>query len=245
MLPTNVEEVGVRLDTIIFDVDDTLYDQTLPFRKAFRELFDEPFTDEEIEKIYIASRKYGDVLFDKYQAGELSLLEMHISRITAACQEFDIPVSDQKAIGFQDAYLAEQQKITLFDEIKELLDVLFKHSKQLAVLTNGDEDHQSMKIKQLNLAKWIPEEHIFISGSIGHVKPKQEAFHFIENKLPLDKTKTVYIGDSFENDIVGAKQVGWQAIWMNHRKRNVPLTTVEPDRTVYNAKELLDLFREE
>jgi len=230
------------MDTIIFDVDDTLYDQTLPFRKAFRKIFDEPFTDEEIEKIYIVSRKFGDVLFDKNQAGKLSLLEMHISRITMACQEFNVAVSDQKAIQFQEAYLAEQQKITLFDEMEQLLEILFNQSKQLAVLTNGDEGHQSMKIKQLNLAKWIPEEHIFISGSIGHLKPKQEAFQFIEKRLKLDRAKTVYIGDSFENDIVGAKQVGWQAIWMNHRKRDTPESIFKADRVVYSAKELLELF---
>lgn len=232
------------MDTIIFDLDDTLYDQTLPFRKAFRKLFQDPFTDEEIEKIYIASRKYSDALFEKNQAGELSLLEMQTYRIKAACHEFDIALSDQQAVEFQEAYLAEQQKITLYDELKELLDDLFNQTKQLAVLTNGDEDHQSMKINQLNLAKWIPEEHIFISGSIGHAKPKQEVFRFIEKKLQLDKSTTVYIGDSFDNDIVGAKQAGWQAIWMNHRKRNAPVTTVKPDRTVYNAEELLDLFRE-
>lgn len=111
--------------------------------------------------------------------------------------------------------------------------------------TDGDGDHQSMKIKQLNLAKWIPVEHFFISGKIGHAKPKQEVFHYIEKNLQLDKTKTVYIGDSFENDIVGAKEAGWHAIWMNHRKRNAPVSTVKPDHTVHHGKELLDLFREE
>jgi len=230
------------MDTIIFDVDDTLYDQTIPFKKAFREKFQEAFTDREIEKIFIASRKYGDLLSVKYQAGEISLLNMQKNRIIVPFDEFGIRMADHQAVEFQETYLAEQQKITLFTEIKELLDVLSNQAKQLAVLTNGDEDHQSMKIKQLNLEKWIPKEHIFISGSIGHAKPKFEVFDYIKEKLQLDKTKTVYIGDSFENDIVGAKQAGWHAIWMNHRKRDVPSTTDKPDKTVYNAKELLNLF---
>jgi len=33
------------MDTIIFDVDDTLYDQTIPFKKAFRGKFQEAFTE--------------------------------------------------------------------------------------------------------------------------------------------------------------------------------------------------------
>ncbi|PYZ92949.1 hydrolase [Salipaludibacillus keqinensis] len=230
------------MDTIIFDVDDTLYDQTIPFKKAFRKVIEGPFTEEEIEKVYIASRKYSDVLFEKSQRGELPLLDMHIYRMTAACQEIDLSLSDQKAIEFQEVYLEEQQKITLFDDVEKLLELLLSRNKQMAVLTNGGEDHQRMKIEQLNLAKWIPEDRFFISGSIGHAKPKKQVFQFIEEKLSLDKSKTVYIGDSFENDIIGAKQVGWHAIWMNHRNRHQSDESIQPDKIVSHPKELLDVF---
>ncbi|MRH41104.1 HAD-IA family hydrolase [Aquibacillus halophilus] len=231
------------MDTIIFDVDDTLYDQAQSFKNTVKQMIQESFTDEELDKLYIASRKHSDALFDKSEAGEITLLDMQIHRITAACHEFGIPMTREQAIEFQEAYVAEQQKITLFDEVVELLDALYLEDKQLAVLTNGEDKHQSMKIKQLDLEKWIPKEHHFISGAIGYAKPKQEAFQIIEKKLQLDKGKTVYIGDSFDNDIVGAKQAGWNAVWMNHRKRSLPTTTIKPDKTVYNAKELLDVFR--
>lgn len=36
----------------------------------------------------------------------------------------------------------------------------------------------------------------------------REVFDFIEEKMDLDKTNTVYIGDNFEKDIIGAKQAG-------------------------------------
>ncbi|MBM7570028.1 HAD family hydrolase [Aquibacillus albus] len=231
------------MDTIIFDVDDTLYDQALSFKNTFKKMFQESFSDEELDQLYLASRKHSDALFDKSEAGEISILDMQVHRITAACEEFGIPINYQKAVDFQEAYVAEQKKITLFDEVEELLEALYQENKQLAVLTNGEEKHQSMKIQQLGLARWIPEEHMFISGAIGHAKPKQEAFHIIEEKLQLNKKKTVYIGDSFDNDIVGAKQVGWHAIWMNHRNRNMPESPFKPDKIVYNAKELLDEFR--
>src|SRR5690606_17263028 len=149
-------------------------------------------------------------------AGELTVREMHIRRIKDACAEYGIEISDQKAIEFQEAYVEEQQRISLFDEVVELLETL-QHTKQLAVLTNGSHGHQAMKIKQLNLSKWIPEENIFISESLGYAKPSKEAypkdseikifsiseslgyakpskeaFQILENKLNLDKEKTVY-----------------------------------------------------
>jgi putative hydrolase of the HAD superfamily len=63
------------METIIFDVDDTLYDQALSFHKTFRKMFEGPFTDEEIDQIYRVSRKYSEILFDQSEAGEITQFE--------------------------------------------------------------------------------------------------------------------------------------------------------------------------
>ncbi|WP_117168581.1 HAD family hydrolase [Paraliobacillus sediminis] len=231
------------MDTIIFDVDDTLYDQALSFHNTFRALIEGSFTYEEIDQIYKVSRKYSEILFDQSEAGEITQFEWQTGRIIAACNDFDIPIDTKKAATFHEAYVTEQQNIVLFPEVEKLLDVLYKQGYRLAILTNGEEQHQTRKINQLKLSKWIPLENTFISGTLGHAKPKIEVFEIIEKKLHLDKLNTVYIGDSFEKDIVGAKQVGWQAIWMNHRKRELPADArFKPDQEVFNAKELLELF---
>ena len=233
------------MDTIIFDVDDTLYDQAASFKKTCLKMFPGIFTEQDLDKLYIVSRKYSDSLFDRQVAGELTVREMHILRIQSACREFGMGISDMEALEFQQAYVAEQQKITLFEEVEEMLNLLKRRNKQLAVLTNGEEGHQSMKIRQLELEKWIPSDNIFISGAIGHAKPAVEPFRFIEENLQLDREKTVYIGDSFANDIVGAKSAGWHAVWMNHRGRALPDHRYLPDKEVHSASELLQLFSEE
>lgn len=228
------------MHTIIFDVDDTLYDQALSFHKTCKKILGEQLTLEQINKLYKSNRKYSEILFDQSERGIITELEWQLGRIIKACQDFGIVMDQEKAMEFHKMYVAEQNKISLFDEIKELLDHLLAQGKQLAILTNGEAQHQSMKIEQLELTKWIPEEHIFISGVIGYAKPKREVFEFIEKKLELDKTETVYVGDNYEKDIVGAKQVGWQAIWMNHRKRKLDnQVTIKPDIEVHSANELL------
>jgi putative hydrolase of the HAD superfamily len=231
------------MDTIIFDVDDTLYDQAQSFHKTVRKLFQEPLSDEEMDQLYEASRKYSEILFDQSEAGEISQFEWQTGRIIAAFKDFNIPLDTEKAAIFHESYVAEQKNITLFPEVEELLNALYKKGKQLGILTNGEEKHQAMKIKQLGLRRWVPAEKTFISGTIGHAKPKREVFDFIEEKMELDQTKTVYIGDNFEKDIIGAKQAGWQAIWMNHRRKDLPTNaTYKPDKEVHSAKELLELF---
>lgn len=231
------------MDTIIFDVDDTLYDNALSFHKTFRELFEGTFAYEDIDQIYRASRVYNEMLFEKNEAGEITPFEWHTGRIISACNDFDIPIDMYKAATFHEVYVSNQQNIELFNEVEKLLDALYKENKQLAILTNGEENHQSMKIKQLNLTKWIPSDNIFISETCGHPKPKIEVFRLLEKKLDLNPPNTVYIGDSFEKDVLGAKQAGWQAIWMNHRRRKIPDNPpFKPDIEVQSARELLNLF---
>ncbi|MCT1902858.1 HAD family hydrolase [Oceanobacillus sojae] len=232
------------MDTIIFDMDDTLYDQSATFKTTCKKVLNISLEDSELDNLYLLSRKYSDELFDDQTAGKITMKEMHIRRIKDACADMGIEISAEQAVEFQNTYVQEQGKIELFEEAVQLLDYLAADKKQLAVLTNGAEDHQAMKIKQLKLNKWIPEDYLFISGAIGHAKPSVEAFHFIEDKLDLTKAKTIYVGDSFANDVVGAKQAGWQAVWMNHRHRQMPEAAVKPDKIVYSAKELLDLFLE-
>lgn len=236
LLKTKGEERMV--DSVVFDLDDTLYDQLLPFKNAFEMKFKQ-LSHVPVEKLYISSRKHSDAMFDKSEDGTISLLELHTYRIIAACKEFGIEISHAEAEEFQEIYQNEQQKIALFPDIIKLLDLLLNRNIQLAILTNGPFQHQLMKIKQLQLMEWIPKENLFISEAIGSAKPNPNAFLFVEKKLNLTKSKTVYIGDSFHKDIVGARQVGWKTIWMNHRKKPVNISSAFAHKIIYSPQELL------
>ncbi|GAA5416077.1 pyrimidine 5'-nucleotidase YjjG [Paraliobacillus ryukyuensis] len=232
--------------TIIFDVDDTLYDQSRPFKIAAQAFFDRTFTEEELHELYISSRKFSDELFHQSTTGEVSVEDLQVYRITEAAKTFEITLNRQEALHFQADYLAELKKMTLFEEVEQLLTLLHQQDDiQLAVLTNGEKEHQAMKIDKLRLDRWIPDNHLFISGALGVAKPDKRVFEIIEVQLGLDKENTIYIGDSFDHDIVGAKQVGWKAIWMNHRKRTAPRKDLAPDYEVQHPKALLDLFKNE
>ncbi|UOQ49937.1 HAD family hydrolase [Gracilibacillus caseinilyticus] len=227
------------MQTIIFDVDDTLYDQLQPFHKAVHQHLSESFSDNDMTLLYKTSRKYSDEVFEQYMNGEITALELQTYRIMKACEEFGIHLPYEQAVLFQETYLAELQKIQLFEPMEQLLDKLFHHKKQLAILTNGESAHQRMKVAQLGLNKWIPDDHIFVSGEIGHSKPSSKVFEYIENKLKLRKQETIYIGDSFEHDITGAKHAGWQAIWLNHRLRKASNQSIKADYVLEHPNDIL------
>ena len=91
------------MDAVLFDVDDTLYDQREPFERAFRQLFGETY-EIDMERLFALSRKYSDEAFEHSQSGQMTMDEMYIYRISKALKEFDIQISDEDALKFQEFY---------------------------------------------------------------------------------------------------------------------------------------------
>ncbi|SEO15221.1 putative hydrolase of the HAD superfamily [Amphibacillus marinus] len=231
------------MQTIIFDVDDTLYDQFIPFQLAFNYTFNYSLSHDELYHLFLASRDYSDQVFEAEQNGEISSLALQIFRITKACADLGLLIAEHEAIKFQQCYQHFQTKITLFPELYKALDWLMQQNVQIGILTNGNTEHQQMKIDQLLLQKWVQPAHTFISASIGHAKPSIELFRFIEGQMQLDRGQTWYVGDSFTNDVMGAKQAGWQSLWFNHRYRKQPKDMPAPNLVAHSPDELLKAIR--
>ncbi|GEM00900.1 putative hydrolase of the HAD superfamily [Halolactibacillus halophilus] len=231
-----------QLSTVIFDVDDTLYDQHLPFKQALVNSFDYPFTETDIEKLYLLSRKYSDDVFDEEQSGKITTEDLQVYRITASLKDLGYAITKKAALRFQEAYVSYQNQITLIPEIKTLLDYLNSKQINLAVLTNGNTDHQQMKITQLGIDQWINPDQQFISGSLPFQKPDPRVFDYIVDTLKLNKDTTCYIGDAYINDVLGAKSAGLSVVWFNHRLRT-PEGDVTPDFSATTAEEVLAFFK--
>lgn len=84
----------------------------------------------------------------------------------------------------------------------------------MGILTNGPSAHQRNKIHALGLTRWIPGEHIVVSGDIGVSKPELEAFRIYEKKCGIVPKDTVMIGNNLIADIQGAEAAGWNALWI-------------------------------
>lgn len=231
-----------QISTVIFDVDDTLYDQIFPFRQALVDIFNHPFTTEEIERLYFLSRKYSDDVFEDEQSGKITTEDLQVYRITQSMKDIGQAISKTDALMFQARYLYYQHHITLIPEVEELLNFLTKKDVTLGILTNGNKEHQQMKITQLGVDRWISKNHQFISGALPFQKPDQAVFKHIENALNLNKDTTYYVGDAYINDVLGAKSADFHVVWFNHRNR-APEGDVVPDYTATTPEALLQYFK--
>lgn len=224
---------------IIFDLDDTLYDLSEPFRRTHAELFGEQL-GEECEDLFRMSRIYSDEAMDLEKEGKLRPEDAFFYRIHKCYMDAGLDLTREMADVFEEKYRYYQKHITVPDKIKEMLDYCRRTNCHMGVLTNGKVRGQYVKVEALGLLCWFEERNIFISEMTGYHKPAPAVFQYVEQHLKLDAKQIWYVGDTYEVDVIGGKNAGWNVIWYNHRRREVPGTENLADVTVYTAEELLD-----
>ncbi len=225
----------------IFDVDDTLYNQITPFLDAYKEIKLEDKYNVDVEELFKRSRKYSDEVFDQVSKGSMSIDESGVYRITKAFLDEKIQIPKEIALQLQQLYRKKQKEIKLSNTMQRILMYCIHHNHTIGVITNGPSIHQQGKVDALQLINYMPKEHIFISGNYGINKPDARLFEICEQQLNIKKEETFYIGDSYENDVIGAKNAGWKCIHLNRRKQ--PL---HKDATyiVENEEEVFELIKQ-
>ena len=89
-------------NTVIFDIDDTLYDQMVPFRKACEAVLGGKGLD--AEALYSARGKRGMEALQKVTDGLWTMEQNHIYRTKAGCADLGVAISDEEALRFQQVY---------------------------------------------------------------------------------------------------------------------------------------------
>ena len=223
---------------LVFDVDDTLYEQIAPFENAYKSLFD---MDIDMEKFYILSRYYSDVKFEASRNGDMTMDEYHIYRIQEAAKDLGVFLTDEQALSMQREYKKNQQKLQMSNITKSILALAKENNVKLGIITNGPSEHQWSKITALGVESWINRENIIVSGDYGINKPDDRIFKIMKEKLQLPNDSLYYIGDSIENDVVGANNAGWKSIWINRYKQKLP-KEVDIYKIVENNNELFEII---
>jgi len=126
----------------------------------------------------------------------------------------------------RDALVANTQKSANWDEIlpgtREVLDRL-KGQYPMAVISNADG-----KIDQVLTRCGISDcfASITDSGNVGHEKPHRAIFDAALGEMKADPSESLYVGDVYSVDYVGARNAGMQAMLFDvagaYRQREFP-----------------------
>lgn len=234
----------MRPVAILFDIDDTLYDQVVPFGKAVEKVFP-GLAGVSHEALFQRRGYHGEISFHMVLNQQMTMEEMYCYRVQKPLAEFGVVASDEEALAFQEAYEQYQKQLELSDVMEQMLEKCHARGAVLGVITNGPAEHQRNKAHTLGVQRWIPEERILVSGEVGIVKPDLRIFRIAEERMGLDpETMDIwFVGDSFANDIAGAAGAGWKTIWLNRRGKAIPQGDVIPDLVVRTDEELYEAMQ--
>jgi HAD superfamily hydrolase (TIGR01549 family) len=219
---------------IFFDFGQTLVDSANGFRRAEKDAQDAVFTDmfpgsENIswEKFLTTYRKIRTSFHQKSNFSRKSIWE-EVYRC------FDRQPDVDLLVKWETAYWETVKAHTRpFPEARGVLETLTGHYK-LGLITNT----QGQKLDGEHRINLFPEleqffDNIIVAGEAGiPPKPNPEPFNLCLEWFAIDPDEAVYIGDDWRIDICGAKDVGLQAVWLQHHSipRNWP--EVETDVSI-------------
>jgi len=103
----------------------------------------------------------------------------------------------------------------------------------------SDEKDIRAALDRVDLARYF--KGIFCFRSVGSAKPSSEFFSHIVAALELEPEQIAMVGDSFENDILGAVNLGIYGYWYNPGSREDKYG--ERYTTIHSMSELIELTR--
>lgn len=205
----------MAIKAVLFDLDDTLFDHAHCARAA-------------LGMVRSSHPCFSTVAFDALQQSHSSILdELHgdvaIGRVPLdaarierfrrlyrfAGHEADDALAAATATAYREAYLDARRPV---DGAIELLEAL-RQRVRIGVVTNNLLAEQREKLRHCGLDRFVDD--LIASEEVGVSKPDPRIYQLALERLRCTAKEAVMVGDSWANDIEGARAAGIRAIWFN------------------------------
>lgn len=124
--------------------------------------------------------------------------------------------------------------IRLYPEVLDVLGTLRAYGYPLAVISNWSWDLED-RAKEAGLTGYL--DVIVASARAGCDKPHPMIFRRTLEAMGVEPARAIHIGDSYEADVVGARGVGMDALWLDREGKGG-----HPDaRTIRDLTAVLDI----
>ncbi len=204
---------------VVFDLDDTLYNEIDYLRSAYKEVAKE-LEPNAWQQLFVR-------LFSLYR-NKLDVFEYISSTYS---------ISKPDLIS---KYRSHIPNIQPFEGVQATFRKIKDKKGIIAIVTDGRKVTQMSKIKALGLNNFI--DHIVISEEIGTEKPDEANFKSVEEKFNLDSY--FYIADNIKKDFITPKKLGWHTIALMDRGLNIHANAHLHVQTEYLPHNYISSFSE-
>jgi HAD superfamily hydrolase (TIGR01549 family) len=211
---------------VLFDLDDTLFDHARAVRAGLRAVRNE-IDPEHARSPAELEAKYGDLLeriHPRVVSGRIGAVEARRWRFQRLAEWAGRPVSAGGAEALAAVYREAYQRHRFATPgASELLRALGRRHT-IGIVTNNLAAEQAEKLERIGLSGLV--DFLVISEEAGVSKPDPAIFRIALRRARARPEEAVMVGDSWENDVLGARGAGIAAAW--YRPRPIVARPAEP-----------------
>ena len=218
---------------IIFDLDDTLIDNTENIRHAYAKMMQsvgEPYTETEFQRWYSIDHKFWEDWQEglielpenlKSETGKKSETFLNWLRAQRVLIYFNNQITLEKAIELNYLFMnALKESVIAIKNAYNTLKYL-SNKYQIIIATNGPQIATKEKLSKINCLQFV--NNILSADMFGYVKPRKEFFEGIQHTLNNYQTEEyLIVGDSLSSDIAFAMNCNFDSCWFNPNKAPLP-----------------------
>ena len=196
------------------DIDDTLYSYKIPNDEGIKACYESlkssrlihSVSHDEFKHLYVQNR----LLVTKKLHPQGACRSRQFA-FDSLLNDLKIPKAYIHALKYEKIYWQSfLQAMKASFEMKNFLIDVKKQGLITCAVTDMQASFQVAKLKKLNVSRYI--DFLATSEEAGAEKPNKKIFFLALQKMQLNKSKVIMIGDSIKKDIKGAESVGIQAI---------------------------------
>ena len=209
---------------VLFDLDDTLHDDTHAYQSATRDVAEEITAERGVdaEKIFQA---YVEGSSQYWRALSVEHLKMPIADSRYDLWEAALAaagIEDEAAIRKAAERYGERRRTyyTPFPSALELLAELRRRGKKLGLITNGFAETHYEKLELLGLERAF--DAVLCADEVGMLKPDPQIFLHACELLETPPSRAAMVGDRYFRDITGAREAGLFTVYIRVRDEKIP-----------------------
>jgi putative hydrolase of the HAD superfamily len=233
------------IDTVLFDLDDTLHDDSTAYKKAARRVAEDVAASHGIdaEQLFRGYVAQANGFWKKLSQEHLTMpihdarTQMWSDALVAAGVPLDVALAQQCADNYGQY---RNEVLELFPGALELVIALRERGCAIGIVTNGFAATHHEKVDLLGLRPYI--DGLFLADEMNMVKPDPEIFRYVCRTLGSVPARTAMVGDRYDRDIVGAGTVGLFTVLIDIHAIPLPEGAVPPDVVVNGVGDVLGVL---
>ena len=228
---------GPGITTVLFDLDDTLFDHMGTARAALATTAaaQPALLGADVEALYSHYSELLEELHAQLMVGRYTYEEARQLRFERLLAPYGVGAAEAGRIAEQHYGHYQHLRQPLPGAVA-LLQAL-RPRYRIGIVTNNRLAEQEEKLRHLGLRDLV--DALVTSEEVGVPKPDPRIFAVALERLGAQPAETLLVGDNWQADVVGALAVGIRPLWLNRTgaARLLPhveeLTSLEPLAEVF------------